>query len=136
MTETRSIVIERDIAHPPEKIWRALTTPHLIEEWLMKNAFAPIAGHRFQLRADWGTVDCEVLTVEPGRALAYSWNAGDDATGLRSTVTWTLTPTPTGTRLRMEQSGFRKGQPHYYGGAMAGWPRMMDALEAVAARPA
>lgn len=136
MTETRSIVIERDIAHPPEKIWRALTTPHLIEEWLMRNAFAPIAGHRFQLRADWGTVDCEVLTVEPGRALAYSWNAGDDDTGLRSTVTWTLTPTPTGTRLRMEQSGFRKGQPHYYGGAMAGWPRMMDALEAVAARAA
>lgn len=135
MTETRSIVIERDIAHPPEKIWRALTTPHLIEEWLMKNAFAPIAGHRFKLRADWGTVDCEVLAVEPGRALAYSWNAGDDATGLRSTVTWTLTPTPTGTRLRMEQSGFRKGQPHYYGGAMAGWPRMIDTIEAIAARP-
>ncbi|AXE65706.1 hypothetical protein HPO_14846 [Hyphomonas polymorpha PS728] len=135
MTETRSIVIERDIAHPPEKIWRALTTPHLIEEWLMKNAFAPIAGHRFQLRADWGTVDCEVLAIEPGRALAYSWNAGDDATGLRSTVTWTLTPTPTGTRLRMEQSGFRKGQPHYYGGAMAGWPRMIDTIEAIAARP-
>lgn len=135
MTETRSIVIERDIAHPPEKIWRALTTPQLIEEWLMKNAFAPIAGHRFQLRADWGTVDCEVLAIEPGRALAYSWNAGDDATGLRSTVTWTLTPTPTGTRLRMEQSGFRKGQPHYYGGAMAGWPRMIDTIEAIAARP-
>lgn len=135
MTETRSIVIERDIAHPPEKIWRALTTPQLIEEWLMKNAFAPIAGHRFQLRADWGTVDCEVLAIEPGRALAYSWNAGDDATGLRSTVTWTLTPTPTGTRLRMEQSGFRKGQPHYYGGAMAGWPRMIDTIESIAARP-
>lgn len=136
MTQTRSIVIERDIAHPPEKIWRALTTPHLIEDWLMKNEFAPITGHRFQLRADWGTVDCEVLTVEPGRTLAYSWNAGDDATGLRSTVIWTLTPTPTGTCLRMEQSGFRKGQPHYYGGAMAGWPRMIDALEAVAARAA
>ncbi|MBY9066266.1 SRPBCC domain-containing protein [Hyphomonas sp. WL0036] len=136
MTQTRSIVIERDIAHPPEKIWRALTTPHLIEDWLMKNEFAPITGHRFQLRADWGTVDCEVLTVEPGRTLAYSWNAGDDATGLRSTVIWTLAPTPTGTRLRMEQSGFRKGQPHYYGGAMAGWPRMIDALEAVAARAA
>lgn len=134
MTETRSIVIERDIAHPPEKIWRALTTPHLIEEWLMKNQFAAQPGHRFELRADWGTVNCEVLTVEPGRTLAYTWNAGDDATGLRSTVTWTLTPTPTGTHLRMEQAGFRKGQPHYYGGAMAGWPRMIDTLEEVAAR--
>lgn len=135
MTETRSIIIERDIAHPPEKIWRVLTTPHLIEEWLMKTDFVPVAGHQFELRADWGTVTCKVLTLEPGRQLAYTWDAGDDATGLRSTVTWTLTPTAAGTRLRMEQSGFRKGQPHYYGGAMAGWPRMIDTIEAIAARP-
>lgn len=135
MTETRSILIERDIAHPPGKIWRALTTPHLIEEWLMKTDFVPATGHQFELRAGWGTVTCRILTIEPERQLAYTWDAGDDANGLRSTVTWTLTPTPTGTRLRMEQSGFRKGQPHYYGGAMAGWPRMIDTIEAIAARP-
>ena len=28
---TETVVIERDIAHPPEKIWRALTQPHLLE---------------------------------------------------------------------------------------------------------
>lgn len=134
MTETRSIVIERDLTHPPEKVWRALTMPHLIEEWLMKTDFAAETGHQFELRADWGTVNCEVITVEPGRRLAYTWNAGDDATGLRSTVTWTLTPMPGGTRLRMEQAGFRKGQPQYYGGAMAGWPRMIDTIEALLAR--
>lgn len=134
MTETRSIVIERDLTHPPEKVWRALTMPHLIEEWLMKTDFAAETGHHFELRADWGTVNCEVIAVEPGRRLAYTWNAGDDATGLRSTVTWTLTPMPGGTRLRMEQAGFRKGQPQYYGGAMAGWPRMIDTIEALLAR--
>ncbi len=133
--DTRSIILEREIAHPPEKIWRALTTPHLIEEWLMKTDFSPVTGHQFELRADWGTVACKVLTIEPGRQLAYTWDAGDDATGLRSTVTWTLTPSAVGTRLRMEQSGFRKGQTQYFGGALAGWPRMLDKIEGILARP-
>src|SRR3954465_9326875 len=64
-TEARSVVVEREIPHPPEKIWRALTQPHLIEEWLMKNDFKPVVDHRFNLRADWGSVDCHVLV---GRA--------------------------------------------------------------------
>lgn len=134
MSDTKSISIQRDIPHPPERVWRALTEPHLIEEWLMKNDFKPLVGHRFDLRADWGKVDCEILIVDPGRTLSYTWFAGDDATGLRSTVTWTLTPLGTGTQLRMEQTGFRKGQAQYYGGAMAGWPRMIDALEQIVAR--
>src|SRR5262249_30414331 len=72
-TETRSVVVERDIPHPPEKIWRALTQPHLLEEWLMKNDFKPVVGHRFNLRGDWGGVlDCEVLAVEPNRTLSYT----------------------------------------------------------------
>jgi uncharacterized protein YndB with AHSA1/START domain len=53
-TETRSVVVEREMPYPPEKIWRALTQPHLIEEWLMKNDFKPVVGHRFNLRGDWG----------------------------------------------------------------------------------
>jgi len=58
--ERRSVVVEREIAHPPEKIWRALTQPHLIAEWLMKNDFQAVAGHRFNLRGEWGGVlDCE-----------------------------------------------------------------------------
>ena len=59
-TEVLCVVVEREIALPPEKIWRALTQPHLIDEWLMKNDFNPVVGHRFNLRADWGTVDCQV----------------------------------------------------------------------------
>jgi uncharacterized protein YndB with AHSA1/START domain len=68
-TETRSVVVEREIPYPPEKIWRALTQPHLIEEWLMKNDFKPVVGHCFNLRGDWGGVlDCEVLAVEPNKS--------------------------------------------------------------------
>jgi uncharacterized protein YndB with AHSA1/START domain len=129
-TETRSVVVERDIPHPPEKIWRALTQPHLIEEWLMKNDFQPTVGHRFNLRADWGAVDCEVLTIEPHKTLSYTWGAY----GLESVVTWTLTPTPTGTHLRMEQVGFRPNQQQAYQGAKGGWQRFFAALERVVAR--
>lgn len=129
-TETLSVVVEREIPYPPEKVWRALTLPHLIEEWLMKNDFKAEVGHRFNLSADWGAVDCQVRTVEPNKTLSYSWDAYD----LRSVVTWTLTPTSRGTRLRMEQSGFRPDQPQYHQGAQGGWPQLFAKLEQVLAR--
>lgn len=128
--ETLSVVVEREMAHPPEKIWRALTQSPLIEEWLMKNDFKPQAGHRFNLSADWGAVDCQVQTVEQSKTLIYTWDTKD----LRSVVTWTLIPTDTGTRLRMEQTGFRPDQQPYFRGAKVGWPRFFDALEKVLAR--
>jgi uncharacterized protein YndB with AHSA1/START domain len=129
-TETRSVVVEREMPFPPDKIWRALTQPHLIEEWLMKNDFNPVVGQRFNLRADWGAVDCQVLVVEPNKTLSYTWAAH----GLESVVTWTLTPTKTGTHLRMEQSGFRPDQQQAYQGAKHGWPRFFANLEQVLAR--
>ena len=136
--ETRAVVVERDIAHPPEKLWRALTQPHLIEEWLMKNDFVPHVGHRFNLHGDWGGVlDCEVLVVEPNKELSYTWNFRHDdaAFNLESVVTFTLTPTGTGTRLRMEQVGFRPDQRQAFGGAHAGWKQFFEKLEQVLARP-
>ena len=130
-TETLSVVVEREIPHPPERIWRALTQPHLIQDWLMKNDFRPVVGHHFNFRADWGAVDCQVLAVEPNKTLSYTWAAYD----LKSVVTWTLTPTSAGTHLRMEQSGFRPDQRQAYQGAKGGWPRFFAALERVLARP-
>ena len=129
-TETRSVVVEREIAFPPEKIWRALTQPHLIQEWLMTNDFKPVLGHRFNLRADWGAVDCQVQEVEPNKTLSYSWAAY----GLESVVTWTLTPTSKGTHLRMEQTGFRPDQQQAYQGAKGGWPQFFAKLEQVLAQ--
>ena len=128
--ETLSVIVEREIPYPPEKIWRALTQPHLIEEWLMKNDFNPVVGHHFNFRADWGTVDCQVLAVEPNKMLSYAWGAFD----LKSVVTWTLTPTSAGTHLRMEQSGFRPDQQQAYQGAKYGWQRFFAALEQVLTR--
>ena len=129
-TETRSVIIERDIPFPPEKIWRALTQPHLIEEWLMKNDFKPVVDHRFNFSAAWGAVDCQVLVVEPNKTLSYTWAAY----GLESVVTWTLVPAGTGTHLRMEQSGFRADQQQAYQGAKFGWQKFFASLEQVVAR--
>lgn len=139
-TAARSIVIEREMAYPPEKIWRALTQGALIEEWLMKNDFQPVEGHRLTFRATpmphWnGVVDCQVLAVEPNERLSYSWNAsGDEAAGgLRTVVTWTLTRTKGGVLVPMEQAGFRPKDESNYQGANHGWQRFVAALERVAA---
>ena len=138
--DTRSLVIEREMPHPPETVWRALTQGPLIEEWLMKNDFQPVVGHRFNFRAtpmpNWnGVTDCQVLVVEPNARLSYSWNASGDeaATGPRTAVTWTLMPTKTGTLVRMEQSGFRPEDEANYQGATYGWQRFVGGLERVAA---
>ena len=129
---TRTVVVDREFPYPPEKLWRALTQPHLIEEWLMKNDFKPVVGHNFNLRGDWGGVlDCEVLTVEPHKKLTYTWNFKHEeaAYNLTSVVAWTLTPTRTGTHLRMEQSGFRPDQRQAFGGARQGWEQHLANLE-------
>jgi hypothetical protein len=97
--DTHTLVLERVMPHPPEKIWRALTQAPLIEDWLMKNDFEPVVGRRFNFRStpmpNWdGLVDCDVLAVEPNQRLSYTWNASGEeaARGLKSVVTLTLTP--------------------------------------------
>lgn len=135
--ETRTVVVEREIPYPAEKVWRALTVPHLIEEWLkMKNDFEPVVGHGFRLSGEWGGVDCRILTVEPSRTLSYTWDYAHEeaAYDLRSVVTFTLTPTGTGTHLRMEQTGFRPDQKQAYGGARYGWEEHLANLEKALAR--
>ena len=136
--ETCSVIVERDFAFPPEKLWRALTQPHLIEEWLMKNDFKPSVGHHFNLRGDWGGVlDCRVLAIEPNKTLSYTWDHAhaDAAYNLKSVVTFTLTTTSKGTHLRMEQTGFRTDQPQALNGAKFGWQKFLANLEQLLARP-
>jgi uncharacterized protein YndB with AHSA1/START domain len=96
----------------------------------MKNDFSPVVGHNFNLRGDWGAVDCQVQTVEPNKTLSYTWGA----MGLASVVTWTLTPKGTGTHLRMEQAGFRPDQQQAFHGAKFGWQKFFAKLEQVLAR--
>jgi uncharacterized protein YndB with AHSA1/START domain len=133
-TSTRSIVVEREFPYPPEKVWRALTDSSLIEQWLMKNDFQPVAGHSFNLRTEpmgkWnGVIDCRVVAMERHKTLSYTW----DTLGLDTVVTFTLTPTDGGTHLRVEQSGFGPDREANYKGAQWGWQKFISNLEGVVA---
>jgi uncharacterized protein YndB with AHSA1/START domain len=131
---TRSLVIEKELPHAPEKIWRALTQGSLIKDWLMDNDFEPVVGHKFTFRStpvpNWdGIIDCEVLALEPNKKLSYSWGS----MGMASVVDWTLSATERGTLVRMEQSGFGPKQDAAYKGATWGWTKFMGNLERVVA---
>jgi uncharacterized protein YndB with AHSA1/START domain len=131
---TRSVVIEKELPHPPQKIWRALTEGPLIKEWLMENDFQPAVGHAFTLRMEpvqgWnGIIECQVLALEPCKTLSYAWGT----LGLGTVVTFTLTPTDTGTHLRVEQSGFGPDREANYKGAQYGWQKFIANLERVVA---
>jgi len=128
----RTLVIEKEMSHPPEKIWRALTQGALIKEWLMDNDFQPVVGHKFNFRSTpnphWdGIIQSEVLVVEPNQKLSYTWSS----LGLVTVVVWTLTATGGGTLVRMEQSGFRTDQDQAYQGANYGWRKFVSLLEKV-----
>jgi uncharacterized protein YndB with AHSA1/START domain len=133
--EPVTVVVEREFAHKPEKLWRALTQPHLIGEWLMQNDFVPAVGHRFMLHAGpkpgWdGEIACEVLEIEPNRTLSYAWVT----LGVDTAVTFTLTPTGAGTHLRVEQTGFAADRPQNYRGATVGWNGFLKGLGELLAR--
>lgn len=130
MTETKTLLVERTLPHPPEKVWRALTQGPLIEAWLMQNDFEPVVGHVFTLRSkpvpNWnGIIDCKVLEVDPPKRLSYTWGS----MGLGTVVTFTLTPAQGGTQLRMEQTGFADDKGPNYQGAKYGWARFLENLE-------
>jgi len=143
----RDIVVEDVLPHPPEKVWKALTTAELIGRWLMPNDFEPVVGKRFTFTTRpigaWdGVVQCEVLEVVPFGRLVYSWKGGTDAddgeakygSRLDSVVTWTLQPEGKGTRLRMVHAGFRSPQNDFaYGAMSSGWQRIVGGISEIAA---
>ena len=129
---TRTLVLERDFPHSPEKLWRALTQSSLLAQWLMDNNFDAQLGHKFQFRHDpvpgWnGIIDCEVLAIDPLKQLSYTWTS----MGMGTVVLFTLTPTAGGTQLRMEQSGFSLDQDQNFKGAKYGWQGFFNNLEGV-----
>jgi uncharacterized protein YndB with AHSA1/START domain len=114
MTDAAVINVDQYLAHPPARVWRALTDPELLARWLMPNDFQPVVGHRFTFRTEPrpsygfdGVVHSEVLELEPERRLRLAWRGG----GLDTTVTWTLVPEGRGTRLFLEHAGFDPDDP-------------------------
>ena len=125
-SQTESISFEFDLHHSPEKVWRALTDPVLLTEWLLpviELKLEPGAAFKFkaQPQPGWdGIVNCRFLEIEANRKLSLSWIVGD----IDTVVIFTLTPTASGTRLSLVQSGFRPDQKQNFGGARYGWKMM------------
>jgi uncharacterized protein YndB with AHSA1/START domain len=137
-SQTDSIAFEFDLHHSPEKVWRALTDPTLLKEWLLP-VFAlklePGAAFTFKTQAypPWdGTVNCRLLELDPHKKISYTWVVGDMA--IDTVVTFTLVPTASGTRLSLVQSGFKPAQKQNFGGARYGWKMMGGKLVDLLAR--
>ena len=136
-SQTATLAFEFDLPHSPEKVWRALTDPALLAEWLLpvvegRLALEPGARFTFKTRPypGWdGTVHCRILEIEAQRKLSYGWVVVD----MDTVVTFTLTPTASGTHLTLVQSGFRPDQKQNFGGARYGWnmmgKKLLDLLE-------
>ena len=135
-SQTESISLEFDLHHLPEKVWRALTDPVLLTEWLLpvvELKLEPGAAFTFKTKPypGWdGTVNCRVLAIEAHRTLSYAWVVGD----MHTVVTFTLAPTASGTRLSLVQSGFKPDQKQNSGGARYGWKMMGGKLVDLLAR--
>ena len=102
-SQTESISFEFDLHHSPEKVWRALTDPVLLAEWLLPVLdlkLEPGAAFTFKTQPypGWdGTVNCRLVEIEAHRKLTYTWSVPF----LDTVVTFTLTPTAAGTRLSL-----------------------------------
>lgn len=137
-SQTDAITFEFDLQHPPARVWRALTDPVLLSEWLLpvvEMGLEPGASFTFrtQPQPGWdGAVNCRMLEIDPERKLSYTWTVGDME--LDTVVTFTLVPTASGTRLSLVQSGFKPDQKQNWGGARYGWKLMGGRLVDVLAR--
>jgi uncharacterized protein YndB with AHSA1/START domain len=135
-TQRESIALEFDLPHSPEKVWRALTDPALLAEWLLpvfdlKLEKGAAFAFKTQAYPGWdGTVNCRFVEIEANRKLSYTWTVPF----LDTVVTFTLTPTASGTRLSIVQSGFTPGQKKESGGARYGWKMMGGRLIDLLAR--
>ena len=105
-SQTESISFEFDLNHPPEKVWRAVTDPVLLAEWLLPVLdlkLEPGAAFTFKTQPypGWdGIVSCRILEIEAHKKLSYTWVVGD----MDTVVTFTLTPTASDTRLFLVRS--------------------------------
>jgi len=130
--QNETLSFEFELKHPPAKVWRALTEPELLAEWLLPTLDLKLErGAAFKLKTQpypgWdGIVNCQFVEIEPQRKLSYKWVVGDME--IDTVVTFTLSPTPSGTLLSLVQSGFKPENKQAFGGQRYGWDMMGNKL--------
>ncbi len=117
---------------PPIEVWKYLTKPELIEQWLMKCDFQPVVGHKFQfINKSKPDAYCEVLEIIPLKKLSYSWRKGksENDISVDSVVIWTLTDKNGGTELQLRHNGFTTLED--YNDHNGGWDYCMNRMIAI-----
>jgi uncharacterized protein YndB with AHSA1/START domain len=132
--------IERtvQIAHPPEKVWAALTTAGGLRAWFGDEAAIDLrpGGSAWMKWASGHTASMRVERVEEPSVFGFTWQIfglpEDDPR--RTYVEFTLEPAGTGTRLTVVESGFAQLPPaahrQAYDGNAEGWARELGELAA------
>jgi uncharacterized protein YndB with AHSA1/START domain len=143
--QTHDIVVEEIFPHTPATIWKALTAGALVERWIRMplSGFDAVAGKEFTFKTTpagaWdGLIRCRVIEAVPNERLAYSWKSGDAANDgygapLDTIVTWTLTPSKNGTRLRLVHAGFVLPRNEgAYRNMGEGWKQVVKTIDSLA----
>jgi uncharacterized protein YndB with AHSA1/START domain len=107
-----SIIVECELDEPREKVWRALTVPEIVAEWLNVGDDAPQSHEKRERPAnkplDTAPLGYEVIAAEPPTQLQYRLREGHGV-AVESTVTFELSDTPSGgTRLRIVHDAFEQ----------------------------
>jgi uncharacterized protein YndB with AHSA1/START domain len=125
---TDAFTTEVDLPAPPEEVFRHLTDPAAMIRWMGQHAaLTPVPGWAFEVDINGVPVRGRYLEIDPPRRVLVSWgvagNAGMPPGATR--VEFTLTPIPTGTRLRLVHSGLTSGQEEIHA---AGWQHFLARL--------
>ena len=126
-----TLVLVRELRHPPEKVWEALTDPVHLREWAPFDADRNlgVAGTSAKLTTVGApsphVTETKVKRADAPHALEYSWGGQD--------VRWELQPTgANGTRLTLWHNIDRRFIPM----GAAGWHICLDVLDrALAGQP-
>jgi uncharacterized protein YndB with AHSA1/START domain len=117
-----TLVLIRDLSHPPARVWRALTDPEHLREWAPFDANKTLGTVGTVQLTTVGTpkphvTETIVKRADPPRALEYSWGGND--------LRWELEPRESGTRLKLWHN-IDKG---FISMGAAGWHICFDVLE-------
>jgi uncharacterized protein YndB with AHSA1/START domain len=130
--------IERtvELAHPPAKVWAALTTAGGLSSWFGDHTVIDLRpGGAAQMKWDGGhTADMRVERVEEPAVFGFTWHIYGlpDEDPRRTYVEFTLEPAGAGTRLTVTETGFAQLSPEAfhtaYDGNTRGWASELTEL--------
>ena len=132
-----------ELAHPPARVWAALTTAEGLASWFGHEAEIDLRpGGTGELRWEDHTSPIRVERVEEPAVFAFTWpiHGLPDSDPRRTYVEFTLKPTDAGTRLTVVETGFAQLSPEQhdqaFGGNVEGWAAELGDLVAhLAAHP-